>query len=1100
MINLSKKIELKSSSKQLYILVSKALELMLKVFEGTNISFWNVIFKIKNLHESRTDLGYDEVLQEWYWYITYKHGDNHRTQTRRHELYFGTLTKSDTDRSKTVFKLIFVYLHKNRAAVLTHDFTRPTGSITALPEMQKLFYAETIIPFLDIETTSRKTSTATKTSYKSVQRLWQTGIKSLLMSDWFSAEGINTKDLQALRYAQLRNKRNEIIPLPVQQICEVLCREFPFRINSDVTRWLEYGKKLRNSIGVEHETKEAFLKQTLEKSSSPLEITMELANYRKFGVTSFAAPSIHEYNITKHIFQNLKFYSTSLRIWSDAEEAFSLYQNPGSPRKLRFALGKINLYLFIYLPLWFSANPSTKFKYPTTPAQFTSNVHYDCDAPLSADRPLSLCELFRALDYVEHNGSQTGIRAFFTYLTQFGSELEGCTGVTQPVRRVTPSKKYGTVTKNVFTGVQLRHFISYHNALHSASEYFFENSTHIHAVIEKAKRESQLVETEDLGFVPIMVHEGKITYIRRLHPDTFLFVMHDHAPYYNPASFIFSLFLLECGVRGQTLQWLDAKTYDRISQRLARDSLQLTTLWLNTDKIHKIPVIIVTTMGNLWLLDDQRQWREYMIDVVGISGFRNKVFYNHEPKSHWGLIQPLFPADPITGSPITDETYSNLWTLHCLNFQMWFKENTAEKNPIVGFLPLKKNSTKSYFTWENWIDKIDPADVMVVQGSDSNRVYQGDYCPIAMRAYSTPHGARASFITDMSINLPPEAVALLTGQSLSTIIKYNKGHHLLKDRLQGAFNNRDASWYLTSTFEHVFSMADARDIIEDSVRRDTFAKTVEKLGLNSFPTSNSPREMTGLKLIATDRSLRLGACYTHICPYNFICPESIVIKFGGQKRCSQCPFAVFSTHNLPAIEAHRQKVAEDYLSTVKVIEKYKSSRDVHTAEISRLQQEIKDSAKDVIRWMLVEEVLWASLEMQKEQGELASSKDLLIVDNHTVLHELSRSDYKRDSVEGFLSRLDSACTHPESLSRSFEYKIDRATRLLMINDGKTLEAATMPSSFPSAVKLAGMLRSTLEFKDIDLDQFVRLINLEDKQWTQALLSYRPSKDSDNQTS
>ncbi|MNH30107.1 hypothetical protein D3C79_903810 [compost metagenome] len=136
--------------------------------------------------------------------------------------------------------------------------------------------------------------------------------------------------------------------------------------------------------------------------------------------------------------------------------------------------------------------------------------------------------------------------------------------------------------------------------------------------------------------------------------------------------------------------------------------------------------------------------------------------------------------------------------------------------------------------------------------------------------------------------------------------------------------------------------------------------------------------------------------------------------------------------------------------------------------------------------------------MQQHGDDDSQDRDLVVTDGEAVLNELSRSEYKLDSVEGFLSRLNSACTHPESLSRSFEYKIDRATRLLMINDGKTLEAATMPSSFPSAVKLAGMLRSTLEFKDIDLDQFVRLINLEDKQWTHALLSYRPSVESDNE--
>jgi hypothetical protein len=143
--------------------------------------------------------------------------------------------------------------------------------------------------------------------------------------------------------------------------------------------------------------------------------------------------------------------------------------------------------------------------------------------------------------------------------------------------------------------------------------------------------------------------------------------------------------------------------------------------------------------------------------------------------------------------------------------------------------------------------------------------------------------------------------------------------------------------------------------------------------------------------------------------------------------------------------------------------------------------------------MLVEEILWAKVEMQQDSDQDILGKDLVVSDSGTVIKELSRSEYNVDSVEGFLARLDSACTHPESISRSFEYKIDRATRLLMINDGNTMGAAMMPSSFPNAVKLAGMLRSSLSFDKVDIEQLIKLINLDDKDWEQTLLSYQSPK-------
>ncbi|MEW4948172.1 hypothetical protein [Pseudomonas asiatica] len=1099
MINLSKKLIFLMNDKKLYNHVVAALELILKIFADNNKNFKTALHKLASIFLKQDENDTTEFLSDCLEYVAYNKATNHHTYYRIERTYFSSLTKTDKGPAKTIIRLIFVYLHKQKSIVLPHNFTRPQGSITRLPESQKLFYAETIHPFLDLETNSNHNPGDGKRIYTDTQRLWQTGIKSTLMSSFFSPEDINAADVQALRFAQLKDRRHNILPIPTTQIFETLCMRFPSRIPQEVKDWVEHSLTAGNSIRVQLGTCEEFLVDILNRHNSPIEIIRNLTQTGKYGVSSFSTDNLHNYRLDSHIHQGWEIFSTAMRVWLTAQQAYLDHKKFEKPKKIRSVFGKTNLYLFVYLPLWILQNPLSKFKYPDTPAKFTASVHYDCQADITEDRPLSLCELFRAMGYKESYGSQTDFRSFFSYLIEFGNDLEGCFGVKQAVRKLPKSKKYINVTKNVFTGEQLRQFIAYHNSINEPSDYFSEQSDQIKSVIDEARKNNTFVDTNDLGFVPVMYHDGKFSPIRRLHPDTFFFVEHDYHFHYHPGSIRFSLFMLECGVRGQTLQWLDANTYDRVSHRLSKDSLQLTSLWLNTDKIQKMPLIILTTMGNLMLLDDQRRWRQYMIDDINVSGFTKKVYYDHEPKSHWGKILPLFVANPVTGDPFTDGQYTTLWNSHCLNFQIWFKENTQETKPIIGYLPLRKSPENSYFTWEEWTNKINPADVLVIEGSDSNRIYQGDYCPIALRAFATPHAARASFITDMSTNLPPEAVALLTGQSLSTIIRYNKGHHLILNKLQGAFNNKDASWYLTNPFNPSFSMMDARDNIEDAVRQGHLPKVVDKLGLNSFPTSSSPREMTGTKLIATDRSLRLGACYTHICPYNFICPESILIKFGGQKRCSQCPFAVFSTHNLPAIEAHRQKLAEDYLSTVEIVLQHSASKEVSTAEVSRLQEEVKSAAKDVMSWMWVEEFLWAKIEMQQHGDEDSQDRDLVVTDGEAVLNQLSRSEYKLDSVEGFLSRLNSACTHPESLSRSFEYKIDRATRLLMINDGKTLEAATMPSSFPSAVKLAGMLRSTLEFKDIDLDQFVRLINLEDKQWTQALLSYRPSKDSDSET-
>ncbi|WP_338444713.1 hypothetical protein QCL51_07165 [Pseudomonas sp. LTR0] len=1091
MINLTKKLIIIKQNNELALHALEALDLISKNLT-TNKNFRTALKKIIQLFNNHTHEEVTEVLSEWYNFISYKNGASHHTQLKRKRTYLSTLTATDIKPAKTILRIIFVYLHKSKTVILSHNFTRPIGSITALPELQKNFYSETIHPFLDLETNSPAKLLNEEREYTPAQRLWQTGIKSLLMSTFFTPEDINTKDIQSLRLAQLKTKQNQILPIPTTEIIDTICKYFPNRTPAEVNFWLEQALTVKEQAAVQHGSCEAIITEALENHNDPIKVTMTLSSYRRYGVSSFSCESVADYKLDNNVHRDKKIFIAASKIWIAAEQAFVKYLSPEKAKSIRLALGKINLYLFVYLPLWLSHNPHSKFQYPGTPAEFTGTVHYDCEAPYSSDRPLSMCELFRTLNYSETHGTQSVIRSFFKFLIDFGSDLKGCTGVKQPVTKTPKSKKYYNVTKNVFTGDQLRLFIAYHHALNSAADYYLENSTRCMAIVNKAQKNKTHVDTAALGFVPVIYLNGRVTYIRRLHPSSFHFVIHDHTPYYNPGCVSFSLFLLECGVRGQTLQWLDAETYDRTSQRLSSDSLQLTTLWLNTDKIQKTPIIILTTMGNLHLLDEQRYWRKLMIEEVGITSFTKKIFYDNQPDSHWGKILPLFAADVLTGEPFTDYQYSELWKHHCLNFQTWLRDNTTEKSPLVGFLPLRNNSSKTPFTWEEWVRGISSDEILVLHGSPTNKVYIGDYTPVSLRAYATPHGARASFVTDMSSYLPPDAVALLTGQSISTIIRYNKGHELLQSRLKGVFNNKDASWFLTNPFDPTFSMREARDRIEDSNRQGTLSSTIDKLGLNSFPTSSSPREMTGLKLIATDKSLSLGACYTHICPYNFICPEHILQKFEGQKRCAQCPFSVFSTHNLPAIEAHRQKMAEEYLRICKTVERYTAGNEVSTAEKSRLQGEIKNSAKEVISWMLVEEVLWAKVELQQESTREEKNRDLITNDRKTIESEIVRTEYNHASVEGFLSRLDSACTYPDSISRNFEYKIDRATRLLMINDENTLGAAMMPSSYPSAVKLAGMIRSNLEFDKINIEQFVGLINLDDSDWEQALLSYRPT--------
>lgn len=185
MINLTQNIIILLEAKHLLPAVACALKNIENTFRSSNKNLRTAIKKIQaelKLHPHEDTV---KLMIQWYNYLTYNHGDTHHTQKNRRKIYLSTLTNTDARKIKAILRLLFVQLHKDKAALLTYKFTRPQGSITALPEDQKTFYCETIHPFLDLETVSPPVKGSGKRPYTMEQRLWQTAIKSILMTSFF---------------------------------------------------------------------------------------------------------------------------------------------------------------------------------------------------------------------------------------------------------------------------------------------------------------------------------------------------------------------------------------------------------------------------------------------------------------------------------------------------------------------------------------------------------------------------------------------------------------------------------------------------------------------------------------------------------------------------------------------------------------------------------------------------------------------------------------------------------------------------------------------------------------------------------------------------
>lgn len=350
MINLTQNIIILLEAKHLLPAVACALKNIENTFRSSNKNLRTAIKKIQaelKLHPHEDTV---KLMIQWYNYLTYNHGDTHHTQKNRRKIYLSTLTNTDARKIKAILRLLFVQLHKDKAALLTYKFTRPQGSITALPEDQKTFYCETIHPFLDLETVSPPVKGSGKRPYTMEQRLWQTAIKSILMTSFFSPEDVNLDDIKELHIAQLPSKRNGLLPMPIVKILETICSSFQDRIDKELQRWIVESKDTKISASIFLNNEEDSLLRYFDQIEHPVKFIKSVVSNRKFGAMSFSCQSIHHYRLDIHIFGHSQQFEEAYRIWTCAEQSFFDYQTFEKPRHAQLAIAKINIYLFLESP------------------------------------------------------------------------------------------------------------------------------------------------------------------------------------------------------------------------------------------------------------------------------------------------------------------------------------------------------------------------------------------------------------------------------------------------------------------------------------------------------------------------------------------------------------------------------------------------------------------------------------------------------------------------------------------------------------------------------------------------------------------------------
>lgn len=1006
--------------------------------------------------------------------------------------YFGLSRSQAADKKgnalRTVIKVLLLFLYKHKAILLPYEFSRPVAPWIDKLSASESPYCEVVLSFRSLDVmgfTGAGSRLEHSPAERKNRRLFQMATKIALASTWNSPEDISLNEILEWRTVQKTHKTESgnlrISPIPLLAICEQLDEFFSGRLSFLID---DARKKLSTVARAVKTVSEDYLAEAIGRNDTALATVISVAKNCPSGIRSFSYDEIDGHGIVRSIKEAGWDCEAAYSCWTRLEKKFMEFMDYETPQSWFTPFGRLNLYLFVYLPLWFLENPTTELLYPSAPNKFVGRLYYRCKFD-KTKRPLSLVEFFFELNYAITYESMGKYRLFFDFLIEHSADLVGCSDLKQPISWLPKPKNLTTTTKESFSGEMEVLFANFLLAMNSMASYVQEHADAW--VMAKMREKSQLhfISLEGFGYTPIVLYRGKWRPIISYDCRALLFESFRGKSYFNPASFTFPFCLLRGGLRGQNLQWLDAETYDQYSHR--RGSRGVDVLLINTDKIKTSPFTVLCRSSVISMLDEQRAWRDYMISE-GCSAFGYPVFYDGNSNSKWGKIDCLFASNTETGFPITDSAYSNLWLYSQLSFQQWLRGHDISDELLVSLIPAPKEKTggTNSYEWGEWHGvgaKPGPVVVQELLLTDGSTV---EFCPVSMRAKITPHGARATHMTLLIESIGPEEARHTTGQTIGTASYYDTGQKSLMSRFEGTFNNQEgAKRVVNPVWQHGRILPEILQAKEMG-RGGDIAGEFNLISM-SHSVGRGADKKDGLQIIASDKNVELVESSTHICTKGLDCPPSVIEDLKGRGRCSWCSLAVFSLNFIFAVSAKRRYLAEELARLQRELEGYAVSGRISDVEIRLLEIELNQKAQDVVGWYLVEQSLDAMLAKRKndilQPGYVARDKD-------KVVSLISKYEVRVGSTDDFLRRLSEVCEFPNTTSRDFQDKIGRAIRLLLAQKGELFRAVSARIPDNPELHLAAMIRDRFIVGNLELDKFVSHLELNEEKWIELVSQER----------
>lgn len=794
-----------------------------------------------------------------------------------------------------------------------------------------------------------------------------------------------------------------------------------------------------------------------------------------------------------------KLWFAAMNAWVAHREAH--YE---TDKEVRISLHMLVDYVLMYLPWWNELHPEAHVELPLAPKHFArylfvsrTEFHHD-QGHSKVVLPKTLIELLH-LRRPLPDGKNTmlgHLQRFFQFVITAFEENDLVAGkkMVNPIRldfdRVKSSARAKT-NKVSFAESVFPLLVFYCQAVEAFGEFLQQSAYDQDRFKDLPFGAEYGYDTAKWGYVPYVRYRGEVLPVRWI-PN--IYVVARRAIHANPEGLAgiyvtgcrqnngdnrvmvlnmphlsivrMLLTMVETGLRGQNVQWLDRFAWDSLSGvKTSIDQLHtwappesFTNLLVNTDKSRDEP----WTAYISWRVRRSLMAESCFQAAIADSNADEAVLYEGRKNSRFDPIVPLFRS--YKGNlPFGDSNYNARWQQLLIGFEDFYNiglrgwEGHREKLSLVTLEPA-----------------IDVNGSFLQTTRDKEEL---EYCKLKLSPEHTPHATRSTYATLKDGDLEVSEIAEQLGHTQTVTTTYyqvpSKARVVgklekLESRMRSLAYDVDGSgkgYIDTESADSAVRAAFSYDR-DGAIQAFGFVPGVALWSLNDLTSDES-----SIELLRRSPSSVIRWHPTHVCPVGNQCPSEIVVRTGSLQRCGICPLAVKCIDHLPAIAAKKNELKERIRQSAMQIKSLATRKGATQSQRDALHRNMNLDAKELMGWELSSQILHDKKQLMGAAHESYHADQPEMVKRHLEL-------VTRDSstAEFFLQRIADSNAYPSLESPEVRARAAKYVQIIMARAGREDDAVLLDlEPYSELAAFASLIKPMADAKGLGMPAIAEML-------------------------